>query len=120
MSVPCTTPRFGSTRFGPHDHLVTDSGGKQERNADMATPLGGGTIFTSFGFKGRTREWELILTARTRTLLNAQYQANSVATLTDREGNTASALMLEFAAGGRIPMVGDRAQSRSRIVWLER
>ena len=120
MAVICRRAQFGTTYFSPNDYIVSDGAWRRARKVETDQPLGDGTVATFFGFESRRREWEMMLTGPTRDRLDAQYQANTVATLTDEEGTTASALILEFEAGGRVRMMGDRAIYRYRIVWLER
>lgn len=120
MPDPCeSTPSFGATTWLPDDILSEDSGWKRERIAAEDNPLGGTTVVSLFGFKSRRRTWKGFCSTRTRDLLDAQYQANTVATLTDESGETAQALIMDLGFK-RLRMLGPKRLWEYTIEWVAR
>lgn len=119
-SDPCNTrPSFGATKWLPSDILTEDTGWTRERIVAEDNPLGGTTVVTLFGFKSRRRTWRGFCGVNTRDRLDAQYQANAVATLTDESGETAQALMMELSFK-RLRMLGPKRLWEYQIEWVAR
>ena len=106
---------FGATSL---TSVQADTGWIKTENLEEAHPLGGGTVLSSFGFQAAIRQWRGICTTAVHDLIQTQYEARTVATLTDDDSASRSARILSQPEWERVR--GTVGFWRYTIIWVDR